>query len=127
MSDDERKPSVVDERENDCRELIHVHSYQTLTLVADGHNHLITGVSAPARLANGTHVHRVRGRTTFVDGHWHAYDVITGPEEDMGVDTHVHYFAGVTSEADDHVHEFQGVTSLAPDFDELLKKYPKRD
>ena len=116
MSDTEHKaPVVAEDRKDDCRELVHVHLYQTITLTDGGHNHNMLGISAPARNTNGSHVHRLRGRTSFVDGHWHAYDVLTGPAMQMPDGTHSHYYAGVTSEVERHVHTFSGTTNVAPD------------
>ncbi len=115
MSDTKRKKVVVEERKDDCRELVHVHLYQTITLADGGHNHNMLGISAPARVTNGTHVHRLRGRTSFVDGHWHAYDVYTGPAVQMPDGTHMHYYTGTTSEVERHVHNFSGATNVAVD------------
>lgn len=128
MKEEERKGPVMDERDT-CRELVHVHIYQTITQVADGHNHSILGVSAPARMTNGTHVHCLKGRTSFVEGHWHAYDVYTGPAVSMGDGTHIHYYNGTTSEVEDHEHDFSGATNVAPDIirAQVINNLPRED
>ncbi len=130
MSEEKRKKPVEEERQQDCRELVHVHLYQTIMQVADGHNHNMLGISAPARMTNGTHIHRLRGRSSFVDGHWHAYDECTGPAVAMSDGTHVHYYAGVSSEIDRHVHNFNGSTNIAPDImltNGSNMKYPREE
>lgn len=103
-------------RENHCR--IHVHAYETETEVAQNHQHMITGVSAPARIVGDSHVHRLRIRTTFyvsgMTGHWHWIDITTGPAVPLPDGSHVHYFAGVTSVDDAHSHSFAGATALGP-------------
>lgn len=120
MTDEEKRNPASDERDNDCRELIHVHNFMSVTLAVDGHSHGMTGVSAPARRNNSSHIHRIKGRTTYDSGHWHAYDVFTGPAVPMPDGMHTHYFEGVTTEAQDHVHEFTDVVGLSPDVDGLL-------
>lgn len=128
MKEEDRKAPVVNERETD-RELVHVHLYQTITDVADGHNHNILGISSPAKLTNGTHVHCLKGRTSFVEGHWHAYDIYTGPAVSLADGTHIHYYSGTTSEVEDHEHDFRGSTNLAPDIVRLQanNNYPRED
>lgn len=123
------KFAAAEERQDDCRELVHVHLYQTIAQVADGHNHQILGISSPARLTNGTHIHRIKGRTSFVDGHWHAYDVWSGPAVAMPDGTHIHYYGGVTSEVRNHVHAYNGATNIAPDMLTVNGKivYPRED
>ncbi|SDF52225.1 YmaF family protein [Sporolituus thermophilus] len=132
FEEQERKPGHDDEG----RHGVHVHGYNTLTEVADEHQHAIMGVSAPARLAEGSHIHRVRGRTSFHDNHWHWYDVLSGPAVAMPGGQHIHYFTGETSFDDGHTHCFSGVLGLSPDvMDEcddnkyymMKPKYPKRD
>lgn len=128
MKEEDRKAPVTEDRDT-CRELVHVHIYQTFTQVADGHNHNILGVTAPARMTNGTHVHCLKGRTSFVEGHWHAYDVYTGPAVSMGDGTHIHYYTGTTSEVEDHEHDFSGATNVAPDIirTQVVNNYPRED
>lgn len=97
----------------------HVHTYLTEVDVADDHQHIILGVSGPARERGRSHVHRIHGRTSFIVedgicGHWHTEDVMTGPAIEMPDCSHVHYFDGTTSEDDDHCHSFTGVTGLGP-------------
>lgn len=131
--DQERKACLEDEG----RRNIHVHDYSIITDVADSHQHMILGVSAPARLANGSHVHRVRGRTSFFEDHWHAYDVVSDLPTEMPDGQHTHFFAGETTRDDGHVHTFSGVTGLSPDIidddcddhvnNTMKYKYPKRD
>ncbi|EAX47658.1 hypothetical protein TcarDRAFT_1080 [Thermosinus carboxydivorans Nor1] len=130
----ERKPGHED---NEGRRGVHVHGYNTLTEVADEHQHVIMGVSAPARLAEGSHIHRVRGRTSFHVDHWHWYDVLSGPAVAMPGGQHIHYFAGETSFDDNHTHDYSGVLGLSPDVMDddcdddkyymMKPKYPKRD
>ncbi|WP_371368060.1 hypothetical protein SRRS_17680 [Sporomusa rhizae] len=97
----------------------HVHTYLTEADVADCHQHIILGVSGPARESGRNHCHRIHGRTSFISeedegGHWHTYDVMTGPAIEMPDGNHVHYFAGVTSKDDGHCHSFSGATGLGP-------------
>lgn len=131
IEDQERKHSDAEGRSG-----VHVHTYNIITDVADSHQHMMLGVSAPARLANGSHVHRICGRTSFHEDHWHAYDVLSDLPTEMPNGDHVHYFAGETSRDDGHLHFFEGVTGLSPDVIEdecpdhnhnMKYKYPKRD
>ncbi|HWR06897.1 YmaF family protein [Sporomusa sp.] len=99
--------------------MLHVHTYLTEVDVADDHQHIILGVSGPARERGRSHVHRIHGRTSFIVeegecGHWHTEDVMTGPAIEMPDCNHVHYFEGTTSEDDDHCHTFAGATGLGP-------------
>lgn len=112
--EEERQP-LAEEREE--RHMIHVHTYNTGTDVASGHQHIIMGVSTPARMAGTSHVHRLRSRTSFyVDGHghWHWVDIMTGPVVALSDGNHVHYFSGTTSTDAGHSHTFAGVTGLGP-------------
>jgi len=109
---EERQP-VAGERDNRCR--IHVHTFETLTAVADGHQHVIMGVTAPARQAGLSHVHRIRVRTSFVDDHWHWFDIMTGQAVALPNGGHVHYFSGETSFDAGHRHAVEGSTGLAHD------------
>jgi hypothetical protein len=97
----------------------HVHTYITEADVADDHQHIIMGVSGPAKETDRSHVHRIHGRTSFISeedegGHWHTEDVMTGPAIAMPDGNHVHYFEGMTSEDDCHCHSFNGATGLGP-------------
>jgi len=97
----------------------HVHTYLIEVDVADGHQHIILGVSGPARERGRSHCHRIHGRTSFISdtegcGHWHTQDVMTGPAIEMPEGNHVHYFEGVTSKDDGHCHCFSGTTGLGP-------------
>lgn len=118
MADEGRINSV----DQDDRHTIHVHTFNTITNVADDHQHIMQAVTGPAREAGNSHVHRVRGRTSFFagkgDGHWHWFDVVSGPAIDMPDDTHTHYFEGDTSRDCGHCHSFVAVAGLAPDCDD---------
>jgi|GEM_PF-1565105 len=94
---------------------VHVHAYNTLTDIADEHQHVLLGVSGPADIVGRSHVHSIRIRTTFVEGHWHWVDIMTDRALAMPDDTHSHYFAGRTSMNDDHCHNFSDITNLSPD------------
>lgn len=112
---DEQREELTPERED--RHMIHVHTYLTETDVADGHQHMVMGVSSPARVAGASHVHRLRSRTSFYaenTGHWHWVDIMTGPAVALPDGTHVHYFSGNTSTDDGHCHAFNGATGLGP-------------
>lgn len=100
------------------RHMVHVHTYETITAVADCHQHIIQGVSAPARAQAGAHVHRLRVRTSFDNGHWHWFDVMTDVPTDMPQAMHTHYYAGMTSMADGHCHAVASVTCLGPGLDD---------
>lgn len=113
---EDRKSSTVEQEE---RHMIHVHTFLTETNVSDDHQHVMLGVSGPAREYGVSHVHRLRGRTSFLaeddEGHWHMFDVMTGPAVEMPDGTHTHYYNGTTSYDDGHCHTFADVTGLAPD------------
>ncbi|SMD01171.1 YmaF family protein [Sporomusa malonica] len=117
MNEEERKPKHQHHPQAD---MLHVHTYLTEVNVADDHQHVILGVSGPAREKGNTHVHRIHGRTSFISeegecgGHWHTQDVMTGPAIEMPDCSHVHYFEGITSKDDDHCHTFAGATGLGP-------------
>lgn len=115
VKDEERKATV----NNEADRFMHVHTFMTETNVSDEHQHVMLGVSSPAREYGASHVHRLRGRTSFLseegDGHWHMYDVMTGPAIEMPDGTHTHYYNGKTSYDDEHCHTFADVTGLAPD------------
>ena len=119
--DEERKhvvecedKEVMESDDNDVP-TIHVHVYNTLTEVADDHQHVVLGVSSPADRVGRSHVHPIRTRTSFVDGHWHWVDITTDRAVIMPEDTHCHYFAGRTSKDCGHCHDFADVTTLSPD------------
>lgn len=103
---------LLDTRED--RHMVHVHAYSVLTDIADGHQHMIQSISAPARGDDESHVHRLRVRTSYVDGHWHWFDILTDVADEMPEDMHTHYFEGDTSVDDGHSHYVAGVTELAP-------------
>jgi hypothetical protein len=118
VQEEDRKPH---HHHHDDDRMPHVHTYLTEVDVADEHQHILMGVSGPARERGRSHVHRIHGRTSFISeegdcecGHWHTVDVMTGPAIDMPCGSHVHYFDGTTSENDDHCHSFSGVTGLGP-------------
>lgn len=116
MNEEERKPKHHHQPQSD---MLHVHTYLTEVNVADDHQHIILGVSGPAREKGNSHVHRIHGRTSFISeegecGHWHTQDVMTGPAIEMPDCNHVHYFEGITSKDDDHCHTFSGATGLGP-------------
>ena len=124
-NEEERKPHKHhnhhnhNNNNNNQPSMVHVHTYLTEADVADEHQHVIMGVSGPARENAVSHVHRVHGRTSFLaeedgEGHWHMYDVMTGPAVELPDGNHIHYFAGTTSEDDDHCHSFAGATGLGP-------------
>lgn len=123
---DGRKKHAVN---HDDRCDIHVHMFNLESDVADEHQHVIQGISGPAVYRNGCHVHCVNGRTSFLaecdHGHWHAYDIMSGPNEEMPDGTHTHYFNGDTSYNDGHCHSFADVTGLAPDMEEECEQHGK--
>lgn len=110
---EEQREELTPERED--RHLVHVHTYLTEADVADCHQHIIMGVSAPMRVSGSSHVHRLRSRTSFYaddTAHWHWVDVMTGPAVALSNGTHVHFFSGTTSTDAGHCHTFVGVTGL---------------
>lgn len=118
---DEERQTGLDERDNRC--MIHVHTFNTLSDVADNHQHIVMGVTGPARRVGLSHVHRIRVRTSFYveanRGHWHWFDVMTGQAVVLPDGGHVHYFNGETTIDDRHSHDVVGVTGLGPnDFDD---------
>lgn len=94
---------------------VHVHTYNTLTDIADEHQHVLMGVSGPADIVGRSHVHPIRIRTSFVDCHWHWVEIMTDRALAMPDGTHSHYFAGRTSMNDGHCHSFSDITNLSPD------------
>lgn len=104
--------------DNEQRHMVHVHTWNSLSEVADNHQHVTIGVTAPARTLSTSHVHRLHGRTTFyVEGsgsHWHWFDTVTGPAIPLPDGTHVHYFNGPTSVDDGHAHIVFGATGIGP-------------
>lgn len=118
INEEDRKPHNH-HHHHDHEILPHVHTYLTEVDVADDHQHIIMGVSGPAREKGRNHCHRIHGRTSFISeegegGHWHTEDVMTGPAIEMPDGNHVHYFDGMTSEDDRHCHSFAGATGLGP-------------
>ena len=113
MSESETTGRVAgDDRED--RHMVHVHTFNTMTMVADNHQHIVQGVTGPARSAGMSHVHRIRVRTSYFDDHWHWFDVMTGPVIDTMDGGHVHNYAGETSYDDGHVHDVVDTTALGP-------------
>lgn len=102
----------ADDRED--RHMVHVHTFNTLTLVADDHQHLVQGTTGPARAAGLSHIHRIRVRTSYFDGHWHWFDVMTGQAIDTMDGGHVHNYAGETSYDDGHCHDVMNTTAQGP-------------
>lgn len=96
-------------------DMVHVHMFTTEVDVADEHQHVLLGVSGPARMEGRSHVHQICTRTSFSCGHWHWVDIMTDCAVAMPNGTHTHYFAGRTSMNDDHCHHFADVTTLGPD------------
>ncbi len=118
-NEEDRRPKHHHHMDNCEEEMPHVHTYLTEADVADGHQHIIMGVSGPARERGRIHCHRIHGRTSYIceegeGGHWHTQDVMTGPAIEMPEGNHVHYFAGMTSKDDGHCHSFAGATGLGP-------------
>lgn len=113
--------AIGDERED--RHCVHVHTFNTITMVADGHQHEVLGVTGPARYAGTTHIHRIKVRTSFFtddeEGHWHWLDVMTGPAVYTMDGMHVHTYEGVTSFDDGHAHDVADSTAQAPDILEV--------
>lgn len=105
-----------DDRED--RHMVHVHVFNTLTDVADGHQHLVQGTTGPARDAGPSHVHRLRVRTSYRIDHWHWLDIISGPAVYIMDGGHVHAYEGETSFDDGHRHAVLDTTAQSPDFRE---------
>ena len=114
---EKKRTTDLEGRKDNCH--IHVHTYLTETDVEDAHQHVVTGVTAPA-LMDGkvNHIHRIRIRTSYLTeetaGHWHWVDIMTGPPVELSEDSHVHHFTGETSTADGHSHTFSGSTGIGP-------------
>lgn len=115
VNDPER--AMFEERED--RNMVHVHIFNTITFVADGHQHIVAGATAPARRTGQSHIHRLRVRTSFnaedETGHWHWFDVMSGPAIYTADGGHVHAFEGATSVDDGHSHDVANATAQAPD------------
>lgn len=119
MPGNEEERKVKQPYHNQNCAMPHVHTYLLEADVADDHQHIIMGVSGPARERGKTHVHRIHGRASFIseeggEGHWHTQDTMTGPAIEMPEGTHVHYFDDMTSKDCGHCHSFSGVTGLGP-------------
>ncbi len=110
---EEPRPAFGEERED--RHCVHVHVFTTMVFPADGHQHILQGVTAPARPAGRSHIHRIRVRTSYFDDHWHWFDMVTGPTIETLEGGHVHSYGGPTSCDDGHVHDVADTTTLAPD------------
>lgn len=117
MPESETAGRVAGEDRED-RSMVHVHTFNTITLVADGHQHLVQGATGPARLAGMSHIHRIRVRTSYFDCHWHWFDVMSGPAIDTMDGGHVHNYAGETSFDDGHTHDVVDTTALGPNLPE---------
>jgi len=111
---------IAEEKED--RHTVHVHNYNTLTHVADNHQHMVMGATGPARGEPGAaHVHRLRVRTSFnaedSTGHWHWFDAMTGPAVYTAGSEHIHVFRGPTSFDDGHAHDVMSATAQVPDIE----------
>lgn len=135
LNDEERKYMVDDKSITNSNEenmdRVHVHVYTTQTDIADDHQHMILGISGPAKVEGRSHVHQICTLTSFTAedsvGHWHWVDIMTDRAIAMPDGSHTHYFAGRTSMNDCHCHNFSDVTGLGPDIceDEEEKKICK--
>jgi len=94
---------------------VHVHTYNTLTDIADQHQHVLLGVSGPANMVGRSHAHGICTRTSFVEGHWHWVEIMTDKALVMPDDAHTHYFAGRTSMDDSHCHNISDIMTLSND------------
>ncbi len=124
MVNEGERPAMPDERED--RDMIHVHTYYTISDVAEQHQHMVMGASAPARMDGRTHIHRLRIRTSFNDGHWHWFDVVSGPMLEMPGGSHTHYYCGNTSMNEDHCHRVEGMLDVILD-EEYDEEYDCND
>ncbi|MGE5582067.1 MAG: YmaF family protein [Bacillota bacterium] len=86
----------------------HVHSYCLYTEVADGHRHIMRGVTSPAP-NTPCHKHDYEGVTSCNECHTHKYHGCT-EEPISSFCGHVHNFCGKTSCVDDHKHRYEGTT-----------------
>lgn len=98
----------------------HIHVFQTMSDVADCHQHLITGTSGPPISKGRSHVHRICVMTSYDPkggrSHWHQVDIMTGPALEVDCcDEHTHSFLGETSFDDGHCHDFCSVTDASPE------------
>ena len=119
---DETARALGDDRED--RNRVHVHTFNTLTMVAENHQHLVQGVTGPARHAGPSHVHRIRVRTSYFEGHWHWLDVISGPAIEIMDCGHVHVFACETSCDLGHDHFVESATGQGPELREEEMEEP---
>lgn len=124
VNEADRNQALPDNR--DERNFVHVHTYTAETGVANSHQHVITGVTAPARIEGRSHVHRIRIRTSFVDGHWHWFDMVTDTATNFQT-LHAHYFTGVSSVQAGHSHTVSGVSDLATNLDACSNVYKRSD
>ena len=107
-----------EQRQEEDRSRVHVHIYQTVSLTAENHQHLIQGTTGPARETETGHDHRIRVRTSFfveADSHWHWYDSFTGPPVFLPEGGHIHTFDAVTAADAGHIHGVYGTTGRVPD------------
>jgi|GEM_PF-768046 len=88
----------------------HLHLFQNLTTIDDGHLHAmfnVTSVEPDTR----KHRHRYEGRTTVNRGHDHRYRGRTGEPIQSG-SGHYHRYNGETSRDEGHDHDYRGTTSV---------------
>jgi hypothetical protein len=57
----------------------HVHYFNGVTTLNDGHTHKYVGITGPAVPIQGGHVHLISGVTSFDDHHIHYYGNYTEP------------------------------------------------
>ncbi len=107
-----RRPPGEDRED---RHMTHVHVFNTLTDVAECHQHLVLGTTGPARDAGRSHIHRIRVRTSYFGDHWHWLDIMTSPAIETMGGGHIHIFGGETSYDCGHSHDVADSTTQAPD------------
>lgn len=111
--------SGIADREEDNIDNFHVHVFATQVDVGECHQHMLLGVSGPAKIDGRSHVHQICIRTSFSSendpGHWHWVDSMTDRAIEMPDGSHIHYFAGRTSKNEGHCHDFSDVTGIGPD------------
>lgn len=88
----------------------HLHLFQNLTTIDDGHLHGMFNVTSVERDTRN-HRHNYEGRTTINRGHDHRYRGRTG-EPIQAAGGHYHRYRGETSVTDRHDHDYQGTTSV---------------
>jgi hypothetical protein len=96
----------------------HVHDYSDETEDANGHDHMMRGVTGPLiPMPNGSHYHCMRGITSWQDSHYHCYCVNTGPAIPASNGLHVHVYQGQTTFNLGHLHLFNKSTLSVPTMD----------